>query len=377
MANGYCPALLRHVQEIAEGAYAGAKIHTSGFLRMLFCCANSSVSPINDGNKSNSHKQTLTVKYRQRPVDSHVQDEDDCDINRIPAYAEWTLPNLSHKQTSFYLSDEEIKLYCDDASRMRNFGITDVMNEHYLLWLEHVNILMKVINEELVTEMSTKFGDNVTTGTGASVININSNGANLQLDDGIIALLQQLRDNEICDDPCLVGGGLFSAYDMARIAQCCSQAGIDASRLGIPDFWHDRSTQSIWGTDTVGVFQKGSVKMLTYNKYMGSFAGEKGGSIFFTVPFPVNEFKGCDPLACLRDLRIDVQMRYIDCPTVVTVNGVETTVNRGWQVILSKEFGLWVQPNQYAAGDPLFGTNGTLLYFVTNTGTSPGAYSYS
>jgi len=62
-------------------------------------------------------------------------------------------------------------------------------------------------------------------------------------------------------------------------------------------------------------------------------------------------------------------MKYIDCPTVVDVNGVPTTVNRGWQVILSKEFALWVQPastNEYAAGDELYQTNGTLLYEISN-----------
>lgn len=371
MANGYCPALLRHVKDVANGNSSGGKIHVAGFLKMLFCCQNSSVNPINDGFQSNSHRKTLTVEYRQRPTDQHVQDTDDCEVNRIPVKLEWTLPNLLHKQTSFFLSDEEIKKYCDDASRTVNVGLpaTAMMAEHFDLFVEHANILLKAINDEMVTEMSTQFGKNLTIqSTLGKVININRNGQTLNLNDGVIEMLQDLRENEICDDPCMVGGGLFSAYDMVKLTQGISQAGIDASRLPLPFFWYDRSTQNVWGQDTVGVFAKGSVKFMTYNKYLGAFAGQKGNSIFFTVPFPVNEFTGCvDMLQCLRDLRLDVQMKYIDCPTEITVGGQAVTVNRGWQVILSKEFQLWVHPaTEYADGDPLDGSNGTLLYYVTN-----------
>ena len=373
MATGYCPALLRQVTEVANGNSAVGKIHVAGFLKMLFCCQNSSVNPVNDGFQDNSHRKTLTVSYRQRPTLAHVQDEDDCDINRIPVKAEWTLPALNHKQTTFFLSDAEIQKYCDEASRTVMVGLpaTAMMQEHYSIFIEHANILLKSINRALVTSMSTQFGKNVTTNSSfAKAINIARNGATINLTDGIIEMMNDLRDNEICDDPCMVGGGMMASYDMIKMAQGMSQSGIDASRLPIPSFWFDKDTQNIWGTDSVGVFAPGSVKFLGWNKYLGSFAGQKGSSIFFTAPFPVNEFTGCvDMLQCLRDLRLDIQMKYIDCPTVVDVNGVPTTVNRGWQVILSKEFALWVQPagtNEYAAGDELYQTNGTLLYEISN-----------
>jgi hypothetical protein len=387
MANGYCPALLRHIEDVAGGNSPGRKMHISGFTKMLFCCQNSSVSPINDGLQSNSHRRTLTVVYRERPTLDVVQDEDTCDVNRIPVKKEWTLPNLLHKQTSFFIPDDEIKQYCDEFSQSVAVGqpATTMMREHYNLFVESANILLKAINQELVTEMAAQFGNNTTTGgAGGKVININRAGQQMQLNDGIIALLSDLRDNELCDEPCIVGGGNFSAYDIARMASCCSSAGVDAGRLGLPPFWFDKDTQDIWGANTIGVFAKGSVKFISYNKYLGAFGGVKGNSIFFTAPFPVDEFAGCaDMLQCLRDLRLDVQMRYIDCPTQITVNGAgdPVTVNRGWQVILSKDFQLWAQPlNAYAAGDELESTNGTLLYYVDNDcvdcDEAGGAYGY-
>lgn len=385
MANGYCPALLRHINDVAEGNAPGKKAHTSGFLRMLFCCQNSSVSPVNDGNQASGHVTGLTVKYRQRPTASHVDDEDNCEINRIPAYSEWNIPNLLFRKTSFFLSDDEIQKYCDDASRTASIGApaTGFMKEHYDLFIEHVNILMSQINSALVSLMSTQWGDNVTIGSNAGkVININRSGADLTLNDGIVELLNDLRENEICDDVCVVGGGIIAAYDMVKAAQGLTQAGFDQSRLSLPSVFFDKATQSLWGQDAFGVFAKGSVKFIGRNRYAGNFGGAKGNSIFMTVPFPVEQFSGCtDFLECLRDLRFDVQMRYIDCPTEIDVNGVPTTVNRGWQVIISKHFNMWVQPtNAYAATDPLENTNGTMLYYATNDcvdcGDSGGAYAY-
>jgi hypothetical protein len=59
------------------------------------------------------------------------------------------------------------------------------------------------------------------------------------------------------------------------------------------------------------------------------------------------------------------------------VNGTPTLLNRGWQVILSKRYNLWVQPTDaYASGDELEGTNGTLKYFITNTSSDSGSYPY-
>lgn len=377
MALGFCPALLVHINDVAEGNAPGRKLHIAGFLASLFCCQNSTVSPVNsqfDG----SHTRPLTVKYRQRPVAAHVQDEDDCDINRVPAYAEWTIPTLGHKQTSFYLDDATIQQYCRDASDMRRLGPTSVMQEIYDLVLEHSNILMSEINRALVISMSTQFGENVVTGSSeGKIINISKQADQFILDNGVVDLMRDLQENEICGDVCMVGGGLWAAYIQAQALACCNAGGMDYSKVGVPDFKFDKHTQTYWGANTVGVFAKGSVKFIGRNKYTGpAFSGHKGISDFGTFALPVGEF-GCNLDECLRDLIFDIQLKYIDCPTDVTINGVTTNVNRGWQVIISKSFALWVQPtNAYATGDVLQDTNGTLRYHIRNTTYTGASYDY-
>lgn len=379
MANGYCPALLRHITDIADGNAAANKMHVAGFLAMTFCCQNSTVSPVNDGNQSNGQRKGLTVKYRKRPTSSDVDSDDNCEINRIPSYLEWNIPNLGYKKTSWFLSDEEIRKYCDEAATLRATGgnTPSIMNEHYGILLEHANILMKEINKSLVTAAATQFGDNVTTGSSTGkVINIARDGDKFILDNGIVDMMRDIQENEICGEPCIVGGGLLSAWNIANTAACCNAAGFDLGRIGVPKFFFDKDTQQIWGENTAGLFAPGSVKFLGFNKFVRSYAGQKGNSYFATIPMPVSAF-GCNPDDCLRDLVFDLQMRYIDCPTVIDVNNTPTTVNRGWQFILSKEFALWVQPdNAYPDGDELAGTNGTLKYFFSNDADN-GAQAYA
>lgn len=383
MALGYCPALLRTIEEVAGDNAPSRKLHNAGFLAMLQCCSNSSVNFVNDGYDEFGHERPLTVSYRQRPTLDQVQEEDDCDINRIPVKAEWTIPALTHLSHSYYLSDEEVRKFCEEASRERTIGTpaTRIMEEHYGLFLESANIVMKAANRRLVLQAATQFGLNVTIGTAVGkVINIERQGTQLILDNGIVDMMRDFQENEICGDPCIVGGGLFSAYNMQRASLCCNSAGVDLSRMGIPRFFFDKDTQDLWGENTIGVFAPGSVRLLERLKYKRSFAGgPKGASFFFTAPLPIGEFNNCADPCQVTDF--DVQMKYFDCPTVTTVNGVTTTVPRGWQLIVSKNVGLWVQPrNAYAPGDELNSTNGTLKYFITNDCTTcdepGGAYGY-
>lgn len=380
MPDGYCTGLVKQISDIANGNAPGKKLNLAGFLKMLFCCQNSSASPINDGYES-GHTRPLVIGYRKRPTEDVVGDEDNCDIDRIPAKSEWTIPGLLFKKTSFFLSDDEISKYCKESSQSASIGgqsPTGFMKEHYDVYLEHVAVLMQAINKSLVSLMSTQFGNNAVDGSLWSYININRSGADLALDDGIIRLLTDISDNRICEDPCLVGNGVMAAYDLIKALQCCTGAGINPAGLGLPQFFKDPDTAPLWGQNSFGVFAKGSVKFIGRDRYVGNFAGAKGGSIFFNVPFPVNEFQCVDMGQCLNDLKVDVQMKYIDCPTTIDVEGTPTEVKRGWLVILSKYYHLWVQPtDMYDDDDPLAGTNGTLRYFASNEAGSPGGYGYT
>ena len=381
MANGYCPSLLAHINSIAECASPGRKLTPAGLIKMLLGFQNSTASLINSGfDNATGHTRTLTVKYRERPLSSQIQDSEDCEVDVVPVWKEWSLPGLSYREFSFFLEDTEIQKYCSEASGTVSAGrpASQFMTEHFDYFVTAANAILKSINSALVTAMATKFGTNVTINSAdGKVINISKDADEFALDDGLIAILQDLRENEICEDLAIVGGGLYSNFDLSRIARCCNAAGFDMGRLSVPTFYFDKETQPIWGQNSIGVFSQGSAKMLNRNRYVGAFAGQKGNSFFFTMPLPVSEYCCLD--SNLSNLVFDVQMRYLDCPQTITIDGSPTAVGRGWQVIVSKYFGLWTVPDDaYQSGDDLEGTNGTLKYFIQNESSNTGgAYAYA
>lgn len=379
MAQGFCPALLRNINDVAEGNAPGRKLAIAGFLSALFCCQNSSVNPVNDQFDGASYRP-LTVSYRKRPLVSEVSTTDDCNVDRVPQDLEWTLPGLSIAKHSFYISDDQLQQYCTDAIATQSVGKppTPTMRRIYDLMLESANIILRKINQTLELQMATRFGVNVTTGqSNGKVINVDQDGAKYVLDNGIIDMLRDIQENEICGEPCLVGNGLWAAWDRAQAISCCNSAGMDMSKVGLPRFFFDKDSVSAWGPNTAALLAPGSVKFISRNAYVGPFAGIRGSDWFGTFPMPVDEF-GCNLDACLRDLIFDVQIRTITCSTtVVGPGGGNITVNRGTEVILSKRYALWVQPaDAYAVGDPLYDTNGTLRYYLTNTPTDPKPYAY-
>lgn len=379
--QGFCPSVLLHINDVAESNAPSRKMQIAGLLAALFCCQNSNVSPVNTEANDGAHRRGLTIKYKRRPTLSDVSSTDDCSVDRIPAYQEWNLPTLGFKKSSFFLDDATLQKYCSDVSRVRatpGTPSTAIMREIYDNIVDHANIIMKAINIDMVTQMATKFGVNVTTGqSNGKVININRNGQEIILDNGIIDLMRDLQENEICGDPCFVGGGMWSALQMAQVIACCSAAGMDTSKIGMPKLFFDKDTQNIWGPNTAAVLAPGSVKFLGRNAYQGAFGGFRGNSFFSVLPMPVQEF-GCNLDDCLRDLMLDMQIRYIDCPTTITgPGGAPITVNRGTEVILSKQYALWVMPTDaYSPTDELFDTNGTLKYYLTNTTSEAGPYAY-
>jgi hypothetical protein len=122
MANGFCPALLKTIEEVNRENAPSKKLHNAGFLAMLNCCANSSVNPIHDGTDDFGHSRALTVAYRKRPTVDQVSDEDTCDNDIVPQKLEWTLPGYSFASLSQYISDSTVRAFCEESSRQRPLG---------------------------------------------------------------------------------------------------------------------------------------------------------------------------------------------------------------------------------------------------------------
>ncbi len=376
MALGYAQPILKHIAAMA-GYNPAKKLAPLGFLQMLLSRMDDSVkwSQQYEG----GHETSLKVKHRKRPLKSEVRDaESGCDVASNPAYDEFTVPGLNHHEVSFHLTNAQIRQYTKDASEWVKLNNqsgqfllereTTVMKEVYDLFIEYGATLLAKINETLVTQMATAWGVNTVSGDANATALTFSLGT-VAMQDALIQLMTDWRENEMVDDIAIVGNGPFANLDLVKkfYSSMANQQGFNMAAVNsfLPNIFFDKDTRAIWGANQVGVFAKGSVHLLTRNMYEGNFAGHLANSTFFTMALPVNELVVPQPF--LDRLLFDVQIREVDCPTEIDLNGVPTTIKEGVVVFLKKKFALYTLPELYRAGDPLEGTNGTLRYEITAT----------
>lgn len=373
LANlGYAPYLLRHIREVAKGNTPSEKITSPGYMLYL---AQSGASPnvVNEGeDRPDGTHQDMKIKYRNRPLEDHIQDEDNCEIDGVPVYKEATVSLNYFSKYAFFLDDREIAKYMADAVQTTQQGkpATSMMQEHLGALQEMLNAFYGKMDTNLLTKQSTNFGMNIVEGNNAATtVNIAQDATINDLEDGLTKILADLIENELTGTPWIVGSGLFNNFDLQQFLKVANQAGIDTSRfLTKYRFLYDRRANAVWGANQIGVFAPGAVKPLYRTKYEGNFAGLKGNSLFFTMTPAVTDSLGN---LLNHDLfKLDVQMKFIDCPQEITVNayGGTQSVNRGWYLIFSKQYDQFNIPSDaYAAADDLYQVNGTLRYTISNT----------
>lgn len=381
MALGFCPAVLEHIKRVTECNTPQNKITPVGFLRALL--VEGSKAQIIDGDNAlrlddgRGHIRDLKLKYLKRSVPGMSFTSDSCDVAVRDQYSEMDIAATKFRQFSLYISDDDMSRYCAEATEMvRINGFpTPFMSEFLVRLYAAGNGLLSDIDIDLLTEQATKFGVNVVTGSNAttSVIFPGLNaGVNNFYTQGFTKIQQDAALNEFCGDLIVVGHGNFNAFAMQQEIACCTQSGIDNSKFAGFRYYPDIYSQTYWGANQIGVFSKGSIGLIMFNRYNGWRSGVKGTSTFFTMPISTDCPECNDGLGMLT---FDAQLRYLDCPTTLNIGCVgETTVGRGWVLNMSLPFGLFSIPTDAYRDDSqlnecytdrLTGNRGSLRYTIT------------
>jgi len=372
---GYCPDILLHLAAMA-GCNPAKKLRPMGFLAAVLSAMDGATKAEVNKNHESGHVKGATVEYSKRPLVSDVRDTPGaCDIAVTPRKFEFNLPNLLYREISFWMPDELIRQYCEDASKYVKINgnttelnqNTSVMQEVYDEFIKYGGALLSSINAALVTQQATQFGKNLMTDSTAATelaFSLGSNG----MQDAFVNLMVALRENEVCDDVIMVGNGPFANLDLIRkwFANAAADNGLNKANIlaSFPEVYFDKDTRPIWGNNQIGVFEKGALALVSYDQYVGSFARKIANTEKFTAALPIDEY--CCPQDQLDKLNFDIQIREVDCPTEMTINGVPTTVSDGVQITTSKYFSLFTRPaNLWLPGDPLDGVNGTWRYQIT------------
>lgn len=359
MALGYCEALLLHLRSIAGDNYPGTKVTPPGFTQMLI---DNPDRPQSIGEAfTDGHKRSVRIKYKTRSVISQVSTSRSCDYNIVPAYKETTASVNQFVQLGLRIDDETIRNYCKDASATVQIGqpATSMMAEHLDSILHAMNGLIQKMDDVLLTSMTAQFGVNVRTGNNAATtINISKDLQIQSLTQGLIQILADYEDNELNGTPLVVGSGLFRNFARMQKFKQMDFSGIDTqAQMDEFKFYYDRKAATIMGTNQIGVFAPNTVHLIEYMQNVGGFAGTKGASTFGTLTDPYT------------GMRWDFQFKYYDCPTTVTnaYSGTTSTIDRGWVLLISKNYDLFVNPaDAFDGADVLHGVNGSLRYTISN-----------
>ncbi len=377
-SQGFCEAILLHLDTIAGMNYPGKKVTVPGFTQMLLD-QPIAYTPIQEGYQG-GHSRQVNVKYSTRGTISQVSTTDNCSVDVQPLFKETTPTVDNFVSVGIWIPDSQMRRYCEDASRTVAAGAppTPLMMQTLEFILGQMNSLYQKQESVLSTAMAAEFGKHLATGTATAVaVNIEQDGNLNDLTAGVLKMLVDAQSNEFCGTPKFVGalGGLMAAYDLQRKYRGL-YPGVGLDNAGLLDnsgfkFYASGLTGSTWGAQHVGMFADDSAHYLEYLQNVGDWAGQRGNSTFTTITDPRVQCWGTNGVG---NVRWDMQVRYADCPEDVSnfissgYKNVNTISGRGYLVRIYKYYDLFVTPTDaYDGADRLAGSNGTLRYSLTNT----------
>lgn len=362
MANGLCPYILQHISEVTKEANPMYKVRPYGFTSMLYTASSPAAVKYDQGN---GHFRSVQVKYRKRATVAQTDTSESCAVTLVNAYNETSVSVGNVRQYSFHVNDETMAAYCSDASNKMMAGIppTPIMNEVLDQIFSGANAILHGMNQDLLGLIT--WGRNITTGANTSTtLNISKDVQVQELGDGIQRLLADYAKNDLTSRPQIVGQGIFLNHVLMQPYKGLDQFGIDTRiQTGMYDFWNDADYDTTIGTNQIGVFEPNSIQIVEYMKYQGFKAMTIGADTFMQIALPYFTANSVVPI------KFDLHLRYHPCAETLTdaYTGAPLAIEKGWQVILSKNFGLFQVPTDaYRNEDPSFFVNGALRYTVTN-----------
>lgn len=369
LGEGFAPYILETIRNIAKQNAPQDKARIPGMLNYLYNQGSKEAVTLNT---SDGNRRTVRVAAKQRLTEDFVEDTvASCDVtNVVPSFETDVDVDIEHS-INLYLDEETLAKYpASQRERVATGAPTSFDREMYDRILAASNALLTKCDKSLLTKVAAGFGTNVVTGSSAAqAINLEKNTDYNSLTDGETKILTDYQANENVGRPSIVGAGNINAYFMQQGAKSANQAGIDTRYFANQfDFYYDESATTMWGANEFGVFSPNSTQLVEYFEYAGQRGGPRpGASTFFTMPMPSARGNEIAPI------KFDVQLKYSDCDQQYTRGYYNDTITlkRGWNLMISKQMGLWTISSQaYRQTDYLVGNTGIYRYSASNDCTT-------
>lgn len=368
LGQGFAPYFLIGQAAIAKENNPTNKLDPFGFTNLLQ--SQTSKGEVTLNSTKAGHKRSVRVKKIQRLTKDFVDNSKSCTTTNVIPYSENDVDLSITKQVAIHVSDEEVAQYQEEASNTVLIGSPSVgiMNALYERVLASCNAILDSMNADLLTLAVASVGVNRRTGSAAaSTINLELTTTNNPLSNGETQMLADYKNNLGVGRPQIVGSGLFSNYVWQQVAKTANASnGIDTRvQTAMFDYFHDLELANKAGANQVIVYQPNSVQLVEYLEYTGFKAGQKpDGSFFGTLRLP-----SANPFG-VQFVDFDFQLKYNSCQETFTdaYYGTELSLEKGWNIIISKQAGLWTIPSDaYRLTDVMSGNRGSLRYTITNS----------
>lgn len=339
--QGLCEKVQSSVLEILGSNKAPELKRTkTGYLSALRSpenLAGVNIVPIDEGN---GKKKTVRVTYLQRGCEDDIvtTENTSCspDVFRSPLEKDINITKyIATKWMAFNVSDMRKLCGPDDLYR------ASVMNSE-------VDALMRKLDKELLTIQAANFGEfspysqpvpAYQNYKEVKLLNSCASGINYS---GEATIMEDFNLLDTQARPIIIGAGNISKYaQMAKIG-CCNDLGIDTSKAGAFDFYHDRYVEEIIGAGKFIGLVPGYVQLLTWNKNVGDYAisDAKFEDGTYTDPF--------------TGIKLDMEWKYDDCL-------------KQYIVRFSLNYELhFIPTDSFQTCDELNGVNFTLAYKAVN-----------
>lgn len=348
---GVCPAILTGLNMVAGLNDPQTKQTPVGATLALSQPENQSaeILSVYGGNKTGTIKE-VRVKYLPRVTADLIKDTADCVAGDPQTYVEDTTLLDIYKQYDIALGMDEIRVFCEEASTaVAGLPVPYNLKEVSKRILSAMNAMRTSINNDVVTKLSASFGVNATTGVNTTTsIPVISNGATgivagAPVFSGFQTLLSDFTENELYGTPIIIGKGNFEKFDLGTNKYGLQNSGVDFGNIEQDyKFFVDKAVNTIVGANQLIVMGEGVAQFMSWNKYVGKYAGTFGAATLFTIP---------DPL--IPNLMYDAKFEFDTCTDTFLLR---LSINAGVYIIPTDAYGTY---------DDLAGSNGLLRYTAT------------
>ena len=352
--NGVCPAILAGMEEVLSPNNPANLMTPVGGVQALLDPENTAGVTIQQlGEGDNGHRKQVRVVHKQRAIPSDVGSSKTCNEGtEKPRFEEVMDVNL-HAEQIIRVDESTIRLLCDTYSSLVQIPVkfrdSDNNAKNYKLILKDLaesllldmDAIRQKVNNDFLSAIGLHFGKYV---GGANVKTYNV----IKAEDNAIVLTgfnkwkQDLKKIGMPGTPIVFGGGNLDLAIMSAGYGCCNNAGQDISALtknaGFK-FYEDYSDFNAYfgHSDAFAMFMPKAAQLVTYNKYVGSFARPHGTTERGTMPDPK-----------LPGISYDIRIKPSGC-------------DEYYNMYVNLDYDFYFAPNnEFKSGDRLAGVNGIL-----------------